>query len=268
VKCESSQLAEATAIDRKMTTAVFIPVRLDSTRLPQKALREIAGKPALQYLIERLKLAQSPDLIVICTTTEPGDAPLQSLADAAGVELFRGDKDDLLARFHAAAEHYQVGLIINVDGDDLLVDPEQVDAVAQLLKDSGADFITCEGLPFGAAAIGIRAEALASVCARKSQTDTATGWGAFFANDASLKTRTLVIDDPELRHPEIRMTLDYEEDFQFFSAVFAELARQGKPNRLREALALITSRPDIQALNSGLDEKYWAHFHSQAAPSN
>jgi spore coat polysaccharide biosynthesis protein SpsF (cytidylyltransferase family) len=62
------------------------------------------------------------------------------------------------------------------------------------------------------------------------------------------------------------MTLDYEEDFQFFKVVFAELARQGKPNRLRQALALITSRPDIQALNSSLDEKYWAHFNSQAAP--
>jgi spore coat polysaccharide biosynthesis protein SpsF (cytidylyltransferase family) len=68
-----------------------------------------------------------------------------------------------------------------------------------------------------------------------------------------------------LRHPEIRMTLDYEEDLQFFAAVFEELARQGKPNRLREALALIIRRPDIQALNSGLDEKYWAHFSSQVA---
>jgi len=251
-----------------MKTGVFIPVRLDSTRLPRKALLEIAGKPALQYLIERLKLAQSPDVIVICTTTDPDDAPLQSIADATGVELFRGNKDDLLERFHAAAEHHQVDLIINVDGDDLLVDPEQVDAVAQLLEESRADFVKCEGLPFGAAAIGLRAEALASVCARKNQTDTATGWGTFFANDASLQTQTLVIDDPELRHPEIRMTLDYEEDFQFFQAVFEELARQGKPNRLREALRLITSRPDIQALNSGLDEKYWAHFNSQAAPSN
>ena len=250
-----------------MTTAVFIPVRLDSTRLPGKALLEISGKPALQYLIERLKLAHSPNLIVICTTTDPVDAPLQSIADATSVELFRGHKDDLLERFHAAAEHYRVDLIINVDGDDLLVDPEQVDAVAQMLKDSGADFISCEGLPFGAAAIGIRAAALASVCARKSQTDTATGWGKFFANDASIRTRKLVIDDPELRHPEIRMTLDYEEDFQFFKTVFEELGRQGEPNRLREALRLITSRPDIRALNSGLDEKYWAHFNSQTAPT-
>jgi spore coat polysaccharide biosynthesis protein SpsF len=158
-------------------------------------------------------------------------------------------------------------LIINVDGDDLLVDPEQVDAVAQLLKDSDADFVTCEGLPFGAAAIGLRAQALAAVCARKKQTDTATGWGTFFKNDPSIKTRTLVFDDPELHHPEIRMTLDYDEDFQFFKTIFEELARQGKPNRLREALKLILSRPDIRALNSGLDEKYWEHFNSQAAQS-
>jgi len=250
-----------------MKTGVFIPVRLDSTRLPRKALLEISGKPVLQYLIERLQLSYSPDLIVICTSTDPGDAALQQIADATGAELFRGSKDDLLERFHAAAEFYQVDLIINVDGDDLLVDPEQVDAVADLLESSGADFVTCEGLPFGAAAIGLRAKALAAVCARKSQTDTATGWGTFFKNDGSINKRTLVFDDPELHHPEIRMTLDYEEDFQFFKTVFEELAKQGKPNRLREALALITSRPDIQALTAGLSEKYWAHFNSQAAQS-
>ena len=251
-----------------MTIGLFIPVRLDSTRLPQKALLDIAGKPALQHLIERLKLAQSPDVFVICTSTDPNDAPLQKIADATGVKLFRGSKEDLLERFRSAAEHYQVDLIINVDGDDLLVDPEQVDAVAEVLQDSGADFVTCEGLPFGAAAIGLRAEALALVCARKEQTRTATGWGAFFLNNPSLRTKTLKIDDPELHHPEIRMTLDYEEDYRFFTAVFAELARQGKPNRLRPALALITARPDIQALNAGVADKYWAHFNSQAAQSD
>ncbi len=248
-----------------MKTGIFIPVRLDSTRLPRKALLEIAGKPALQHLVERLKLAQSSDVIVICTSTDPGDAPLQTIADATGAELFRGSKDDLLERFRGAAEQYGIEFIINVDGDDLLVDPEQVDAVAQLLKDSGADFVKCEGLPFGAAPIGLRAEALSAVCARKSESDTATGWGAFFLSDPSVRTETLKITDPELHHPEIRMTLDYEEDHRFFSAVFEELAREGQPNRLRNALALITSRPDIQALNSGLGEKYWAHFHSQAA---
>jgi spore coat polysaccharide biosynthesis protein SpsF len=77
-----------------MTTGVFIPVRLDSTRLPRKALLEMAGKPALQHLVERLKLAQSPDLIIICTSTDPGDAPLQGIADNTGAELFCGSKHD------------------------------------------------------------------------------------------------------------------------------------------------------------------------------
>lgn len=244
-----------------MSLAVFIPVRLDSSRLPRKALLAIAGKPAIQHLVERLALAQSPRMIVICTSDEPSDDPLVEVAKKIGARLFRGSKEDLLKRFHQAALHYEIDRIVNVDGDDLLVDPEQVDAVAALLESSGADFVKCEGLPFGAAPVGLRVDALTRVCETKSQSDTATGWGRFFAESEGYSTATLVINDPELRHPEIRMTLDYEEDYRFFCAVFGELAKWNKPVRLREAIKLILSRPDIQALNSGLGERYWAHFN-------
>jgi spore coat polysaccharide biosynthesis protein SpsF len=244
-----------------MSLAVFIPVRLDSSRLPGKALLDLAGKPSIQHLVERLALAQAPQTIVICTSVEPSDDPLVEVAKTIGVRLFRGSKEDLLRRFYDAALHYEIDRIINVDGDDLLVDPEQVDAVAALLKSSGADFVKCEGLPFGAAPVGLRVGALARVCEMKDQSDTATGWGRFFSDSRGYRTATLVISDPELRHPEIRMTLDYEEDYRFFCAVFEELAETGQPVRLREAIRLIVRRPDIQALNAGLGEKYWAHFN-------
>lgn len=250
-----------------MRVGVFIPVRLDSTRLPGKALLDLNGKPAIEHLVERLKLAHSPDLIVICTSKEATDDALDGVARAIGAELFRGSKHDLLERFHQAAIAHRVELIVNVDGDDILVDPEQVDAVAALLQKSGADFVKCEGLPFGAAPVGIRAEALARACAIKEETETATGWSRFFADDKLYRTEILKVEDEELRHPEIRMTLDYEEDYLFFKAVFGELYRAGRPVRLREALRLILGRPDISALNAGLEERYWAHFNSGISPA-
>jgi spore coat polysaccharide biosynthesis protein SpsF (cytidylyltransferase family) len=73
-----------------------------------------------------------------------------------------------------------------------------------------------------------------------------------------------VFDHPELTHPDIRMTLDYEEDLQFFRAVFRELS---EPVRLRDAIRLIVARPDIRAINAGLEERYWAHFNSHLPAS-
>jgi spore coat polysaccharide biosynthesis protein SpsF (cytidylyltransferase family) len=157
-----------------------------------------------------------------------------------------------------------VDLIVNVDGDDILVDPEQVDQVAGALLATGADIVKCAGLPFGAAPLGVRAAALVNVVAAKNDNDTATGWSRFFTGSGEFKIETLVFDDPELRHPDIRMTLDYEEDYQFFRAVFRELQQ---PVRLRDAIRLIIARPDIREINAGLEERYWAHFNSNLPSS-
>lgn len=247
-----------------MKIAVFIPVRLDSTRLPRKALLDIDGKPAIVHLIERLKLASRPHMIVLCTSTQAADDALVEVAESCKIRLCRGSKEDLLKRYSQAIEENGVDLIVNVDGDDILIDPEQVDQVAESLLATGADIVKCEGLPFGAAPLGVRADALLRVVASKPDDDTATGWSRFFTDSGEFRIETLVIDDPELRHPDIRMTLDYEEDYQFFRAVFRELR---PPVRLRDAMRLILARPDIREINAGLEERYWAHFNSNLPES-
>ena len=63
-----------------MSLAVFIPVRLSSSRLPGKAMMEIKGKPLFQYLVERVRRAKEPDSIILCTTTNPIDDDIVSLA--------------------------------------------------------------------------------------------------------------------------------------------------------------------------------------------
>jgi spore coat polysaccharide biosynthesis protein SpsF (cytidylyltransferase family) len=244
--------------------AVFIPVRLDSTRLPRKALLDIEGQPAIVHLIERLKLASLPDEIVLCTSNEATDDALAGVAESCKIRLCRGSKEDLLKRYSQAVAENDVDLILNVDGDDILIDPEQVDQVAESLLATGADIVKCEGLPFGAAPLGVRAEALLRVVTAKPDDDTATGWSRFFTDSGEFKIETLVFDHPELTHPDIRMTLDYEEDLQFFRAVFRELS---EPVRLRDAIRLIVARPDIRAINAGLEERYWAHFNSHLPAS-
>jgi len=148
---------------------VFIPVRLESTRLPGKALLNLAGKHAIEHLFDRAKLAKLPSLVVLCTTTKQEDDPLQRLAKENGIHCFRGSELDLLERLRDAATHYQVDLIVNVDGDDILVDPELVDNVANCLLRTGADFVRYDRLPLGAAPIGIKTQALKKVCELKEE---------------------------------------------------------------------------------------------------
>ena len=55
---------------------VFIPVRLDSSRLPKKHLQPLNGKPALQHLLERLTLCKEIRNIIVCCTTNSTDDEL------------------------------------------------------------------------------------------------------------------------------------------------------------------------------------------------
>lgn len=247
--------------------AVFIPVRLGSHRLAQKALLPIAGQPALVHLLERLKLSTRIHRIVVCTTLENQDCALVEVAKSNGVECFQGDSEDLLIRFRDAARKFDVQRIVNVDGDDLLVDPEQVDEVSDRLAQEDVDYVRCEGLPFGAAPFGFQQRALERVCETKNTLNTATGWGRFFTEMPSFKAGTLSHWPDELLHPEIRLTLDYAEDLLFFTRIFERLYKPGRPVRLRDAIQLIKANPEIRGLNCGLEERYWAHFAKESAKS-
>ena len=247
-----------------MKAAIFIPVRTKSTRLPNKALLEIKGKPVIEHLIDRVKLARLPNLIVLCTTKNPEDKILVDIARKNDIGYFQGSEHDILDRYLKAALRYEVDFIVNADGDDIFCDPEYIDKVIELFVKTGADFIKCEGLPFGAAPGGIRVEALEKACQLKEETDTETGWNRYFTDSGFFWVEYLKAEE-EVNHPEIRMTLDYPEDYQFFTEVFERLNQSEKIFTLKEILTLLRNNPHIIDMNKGVANTYWENFEKKAS---
>lgn len=247
-----------------MKTAVFIPVRTKSTRLPGKAMLEVNGRPIIEYLIERVKSASKPDLIVICTTTNPEDRALAPIAARNNIEIFRGSEKDILDRYLQAADKFGVDFIVNVDGDDIFCDPEYMDKVVETFIKTDADYIECHGLPFGAAPSGVKVEALKKVCRMKNEDNTETGWKRFFTDSGLFYVASIEASE-DLRQPDIRMSLDYAEDFRFFEEVIGRLYKPGKVFNLREILALLKDHPEIVAINKSRQEEYWATYYKNAA---
>jgi len=73
-----------------MKTAIFLSIREKATRLPKKVLREIQGRSICEHLIDRLKLARRPDLLLMTTSAQPDDTVLCEIAKRAGIAFFRG----------------------------------------------------------------------------------------------------------------------------------------------------------------------------------
>ncbi len=230
-----------------MKTAIFLSVRNKATRLPGKVLLEIRGKPVIEHLINRLKKAQKPDMLVMTTSTNPNDASLAEIAARNQIYCFRGSEDDKLQRYLDAADKYGIAFATVVDGDDLFCDPVCIDRVIGSFVETGADYIICRDLPLGVTPFGIRIEALRRVCELKAQSDTEV-WGGYFTQTGLFRTVTL---EPEerFRRPELRMTLDYQEDFTFFKAIFDKLYRPGEVFSLDEIIDQLARHPAIPAIH-------------------
>ncbi|MDP1808985.1 MAG: hypothetical protein Q8L35_05545 [Actinomycetota bacterium] len=246
-----------------MKTGVFITSRLGSTRLEQKALLEIAGKTVTELLIERVKQAALPDILVLCTSEKPENQRLLQMAKRNGILGFAGADEDVLMRYLQAADHFEVDLIINVDGDDLLFDYRLIDEFITIFQNREPDYIKGEGFPFGFTPTGVRTTALAEVCRIKDETDTA-GWGKYFVQTGRFQVEA--VEAAGIFHrPDIRMSLDYDEDRCFFEAVFNQLYQAGRPIEPEELMKFLGDHPEVVAINQGVHKRWQRDFEPHLA---
>ncbi len=240
--------------------AAFITVRLGSTRLPNKALLEIKGKPTIIHLIDRIKQAKNIDKIVLCTTTNTEDEKLIKLAEDHNIDYFAGDEKDIIKRHYNAANYHKIDFVINVDGDDLFCDPEYIDEIAREAKNNYHlyDVISTKDLPFGVNSFGYKIDCLKSIFEKKDVYDTETGWGEFFKNNKHLKKK--YINAKKKHIIDARMTLDYEKDFQFFKTVIDMLYNEGNYFNLDDIIRFLEENPEVININKSVEAKYWENY--------
>jgi spore coat polysaccharide biosynthesis protein SpsF len=233
-----------------MKSAVFITVRSDSSRLPQKALLPLLGKPTIEMVILRAKLVRNADTVIVCTTERPLDDGIVEIASRCGVQHFRGSLKDKLDRWLGAAKKFNIDFFVTADGDDLLCDPELMEAGIEQLKTTAIDFLEApEDLICGSFTYGIRSAALEKVCALKGTSDTEMMW-VYFKDTGLFNVGTLAVQDPIFFKPDIRLTLDYEEDFALFQAIFQHYQCLNNDIPLRVIVPFLDEHPEIVQLNA------------------
>ena len=231
-----------------MKKAIFITIRKDSSRLPNKAVREILGQPIMQLVVKRAKCARKFDEVIVCTTTRAIDDEIEEIALKNGAKVFRGSLEDKLERWNGAAKQFGVDYIVTFDGDDLFCDPELLDLGADQIAAGEYDFIEQqEGMICGAFTYAFTAKALAKVCEIKASDDTEMMW-TYFKDSGFFKCGRLQGVD-EIFFRDYRMTLDYPEDYDFFNTVFEHYGCTENDVPLRKIVAWLDENPSIPEIN-------------------
>ena len=236
-----------------MKTAVTITIRMKSTRLPGKAIKNLVGKPMIEHLIDRLKYAKLPDEIILCTSTNPQDNILVEVAKKNHIKWFRGDEMDVLKRILDAAKKYKIDFIVSTTGDNPLTDPHYIDRLIKKFKETDADYITCLDLPLGAFSYGVKVQALEKVVELKKERDTEI-WSVYFTKSNLFKIEKVEVES-QVRHPEIRLTVDTPEDFRVMGEIYGRLYREGELIELVEVINLLKENPLLMEINKNITQR-------------
>jgi spore coat polysaccharide biosynthesis protein SpsF len=201
---------------------------MDSKRLPGKSLRELAGRPLLEHVIERSKAIEGVQQVVVATGDAAANAPILDLAASSGVEAFCGSDHDVLERYVQAAELYGADYVVRVTGDNPFTDVEYAGMAVEIATESGADLTSMSGLPLGCAVEVIKTEALLQAHSEGST--------AYHREHVT----PYIKEHDEIfrieRHPvetyapyaHIRLTVDTPEDYELASILYKELFIPGK----------------------------------------
>ncbi len=125
-----------------MRIAAIIQARMTSRRLPGKVLAEVHGRPMMQYLLERVERCAELDGVVVATSTDPSDDPIESFCAERGVDCFRGSLENVAARFYQAAQQHEVDAFVRLCADSPLLDPTLIDQAVATYRSGGVDLVS------------------------------------------------------------------------------------------------------------------------------
>lgn len=143
----------------------IIQARMTSTRLPSKVLLPIAGKPMIQWVVDRLRQADKLTNIVVATSDESSDDPICDYCYWQNIPCYRGALHDVAGRFLSCAESLDAEAFLRISGDSPLIDPMLVDRAVALHNSTSCDLTTnvqVRSFPKGQSVEVIRTAALAA----------------------------------------------------------------------------------------------------------
>ena len=233
---------------------IFISVRMDSTRLPSKAILKVYDTPSIELLIDNLKKSKKADNIILCTTNEPNDDILCQIAKRKNIHFFRGSTEDKLLRWKGACEKFKVKFFVNVDGDDLFFDHGLADLVFEQQSKEPVDFIDGRGLYNDV--YGISLSGINKVCENKKNSDTEFIKVYFDKINHIIKTSKLKNIPAKYIKKNIRMTLDYDDDLQFFTEVVKHFKQKKEEMSFENILRFLNDNPSVVQINWHREENW------------
>jgi len=230
----------------------IVEARMGSTRLPGKTLLDIAGKPAIQVLIERLQIAKRIDTIILATTTNREDDAIEKFCREHNIVCFRGSSEDVLDRVYRAAKEYNTDIVIEVTGDCPLLDPWLIDDCIDLFLKSDYDYLSNfieQSYPPGIDVQIFTFAILEQMHREAKEQKFREHVTLYILKNPTLFRMHNVFAPPELYYPNWHLELDEHADYELIKAICENLYDKNPAFTTRDIVNLLKKHPEWLKIN-------------------
>jgi spore coat polysaccharide biosynthesis protein SpsF len=231
-----------------------IQARTQSTRLADKVLLPLAGRPVLEWVVDAARASRGVHDVVVATTTSSADDRIEQLCQRMRIPVVRGSESDVLSRFAQAIRAHPCDAVVRLTADCPLLDPDLVgQVVAAWQYDPSLDYVATtliRTLPRG-----LDVE-LISCAALRRLDENAQGYhrshvtSGAYTDPGRYRLLGLVVEPDYSKY---RVTLDTLEDAIALEQLASILPRT--PPKWSDLVAILRVRPDIVAINSSVEQK-------------
>ena len=205
-------------------TAVILQARIDSSRLPGKALLLLDGEPVVFRVMEALNRVSADLRVLACT--EDSYSSFEPFAKKAGFDIFAGSKEDVLNRFCMVIRNYSIDRLIRATGDNPFVFADAACSINNEALSHNADYAGYAGLPYGA---GV--ESVSAIALLRAEIETVLPYDhehvcPYLYNHPDIFNIHRPGAPAKWNHPDIRLTIDTQEDFDRAAELYSALPEE------------------------------------------
>jgi glutamate-1-semialdehyde 2,1-aminomutase len=243
----------------------IIQARMGSSRFPGKTLADLAGRPMLARVVNRVKSAHAVDRVVVATSTAPQDDRIAEFCREEQIACFRGSEDDVLDRFYGAAREQGADVVVRITADCPMIDPAVIDQVIDRFQRGDCDYVSNvlrytypDGLDTEVFSVGALQQAWREA-KKPSEREHVTPYLR------SEKFRTVNVENDIPLEKSQRWTVDHPADLEFVRAVYSAFG--GRTDfRFQEVMQLLRERPALAAIQTDAitNEGYYRSLYRQA----
>ena len=229
----------------------LVQARMSSTRLPNKVMLNLEGKPVIEQLFHQLSFSKLITECVLTTSIDKSDDVLYDWAMKKGIPVYRGNLNDVLDRYYNAAKFFKAKVVVRITGDCPLIDPEIVDDTIKYFLENGMDYVTNDlppTFPDGLDTEVFTFKTLEKAFKNAKLSSEREHVTPYILNNKNVFKTGNFKNNIDLNFH--RWTLDNKEDYLLISSIYEKLFTENNYIKMNDVLDYLLNNPDLIKLNT------------------